>query len=62
PISTGQPATITSTIVSFVVGWLAVSWLLKFIAKHSYSIFIGYRLVLGSLLMVLLATGAIEPK
>ncbi|WP_305783302.1 undecaprenyl-diphosphate phosphatase [Symbioplanes lichenis] len=58
----GWAPTIVATVVSFVVGWLAVSWLLKFIAKHSYSIFIGYRLVLGSVLMVLLATNVIEPK
>ena len=58
----GWPATIVATVVSFIVGWFAVSWLLKFIARHSYSIFIGYRLVLGSVLMVLLATNVIEPK
>ena len=58
----GWTATIVATIVSFIVGWFAVSWLLKFIARHSYSIFIGYRLVLGSVLMVLLATNVIEPK
>ena len=58
----GWTATITATVVSFIVGWLAVSWLLKFIAKHSYSIFIVYRLVLGSVLMVLLATGVLDPK
>ncbi|MFI5930560.1 undecaprenyl-diphosphate phosphatase [Actinoplanes sp. NPDC051494] len=58
----GWPATITATVVSFIVGWFAVSWLLKFVAKHSYSIFIGYRLVLGTLLMVLLATGTIDAK
>ncbi|MEV4705161.1 undecaprenyl-diphosphate phosphatase [Actinoplanes sp. NPDC049316] len=58
----GWPATITATVVSFIVGWFAVSWLLKFIARHSYSIFIGYRLVLGALLMVLLATGVIDAK
>ncbi|AGZ42534.1 undecaprenyl-diphosphate phosphatase [Actinoplanes friuliensis] len=58
----GWLPTIVATIVSFIVGWFAVSWLLKFIARHSYSIFIGYRLVLGSVLMVLLATNVIEPK
>ena len=58
----GWPATIVATVVSFIVGWFAVSWLLKFIARHSYSIFIGYRLVLGSVLMVLLATNVIEPR
>jgi undecaprenyl-diphosphatase len=54
--------TIVATITSFIVGWFAVSWLLKFIAKHSYSIFIAYRLVLGALLMVLLATNVIQPQ
>lgn len=58
----GWVNTLTATIVSFVVALAAVSWLLKFIAKHSYSIFIAYRVVLGALLMVLLATGAIDAK
>ena len=58
----GWANTLTATLVSFVVGYAAVAWLLKFIARHSYSIFIAYRLVLGALLMVLLATNVIEPK
>jgi undecaprenyl-diphosphatase len=57
----GWPATITATVVSFVVGYAAVAWLLKFIAKHSYRIFIVYRVVLGSVLMVLLATNVLQP-
>jgi undecaprenyl-diphosphatase len=36
--------------------------LLRYIAGHTYSVFIAYRLVLGTLLLVLLATGAIEAK
>jgi undecaprenyl-diphosphatase len=58
----GWANTLIATIVSFVVGFAAVAWLLKFIAKHSYSIFIAYRLVLGSLLIVLLATDTIAAK
>jgi undecaprenyl-diphosphatase len=58
----GWVNTITATVVSFVVGYLAVAWLLRFISKHSYSLFIGYRLVVGALLLVLLATGAIAAK
>jgi undecaprenyl-diphosphatase len=54
--------TIVATVVSFVVGYAAVAWLLKYIAGHTYSLFIGYRLVLGALLMVLLATNVIEPQ
>ncbi len=55
----GWPATITATVVSFITAYLVVSWLLKFIAKHSYLVFIVYRLILGSVLITLLATGAI---
>ena len=58
----GWVNTLTATIVSFVVGFAAVAWLLRFVAKHSYSIFIAYRLLLGATLMVLLATNVIEPK
>jgi undecaprenyl-diphosphatase len=58
----GWVNTIVATVVSFVVAYLAVSWLLKFIASNTYSLFIGYRLVLGSVLMVLLATGVLEPQ
>jgi undecaprenyl-diphosphatase len=58
----GWANTLTATLVSFVVGFAAVAWLLKFVAKHSYSIFIAYRVVLGALLMVLLATDAIAAK
>jgi undecaprenyl-diphosphatase len=58
----GWANTLTATLVSFIVGYAAVAWLLKFIARHTYSIFIAYRLVLGAVLMVLLATNVIEPK
>jgi undecaprenyl-diphosphatase len=58
----GWANTLTATVVSFIVGYAAVAWLLKFVARHSYSIFIAYRLVLGALLMVLLATGVLDPK
>jgi undecaprenyl-diphosphatase len=58
----GWANTITATVVSFAVAYVAVAWLLKFIAGHTYSIFIGYRLVLGAVLMVLLATGAIDAQ
>jgi undecaprenyl-diphosphatase len=58
----GWANTLVATVISFVVGYAAVAWLLRFIAGHTFSIFIGYRLVLGSLLLVLLATGAIDAQ
>lgn len=58
----GWANTVTATVVSFVVGWFAVAWLLKFIARHSYTIFVGYRVALGVVLLVLLATGLLEAR
>lgn len=61
-ISTGVGwiPTLIATAVSFGVAYLAVSWLLKFIAKHDYSVFIWYRIGLGIVLVLLLTTGIIE--
>lgn len=56
----GWPATIIATITSFIVAYIAVSWLLKFIAGHSYSVFIYYRIALGVVLILLLQTGTIS--
>jgi undecaprenyl-diphosphatase len=54
--------TVVATAVSFVVAYFSVNWLLKYVARHTYAIFIFYRIVLGALLMVLLATGAIQAQ
>jgi undecaprenyl-diphosphatase len=58
----GWTNTLVATAVSFVVAYFAVSWLLKFVSRHSYSIFIFYRIILGALLMVLLATNTISAQ
>jgi undecaprenyl-diphosphatase len=47
------------TGVSFVVAYASISWLLKFVAKHSFNAFVIYRLVVGVLLFGLLATGTL---
>lgn len=57
----GWGATLLATAVSFAVAYMAVAWLLKFIAKHDYSIFIWYRVALGVVLIGLLTAGVIEP-
>lgn len=55
----GWPATLTATATSFVVAYVAVAWLLRYIAKHDYSIFIVYRVVLGSLVLTLTSAGVL---
>ncbi|MEJ7688932.1 MAG: undecaprenyl-diphosphate phosphatase [Nocardioidaceae bacterium] len=51
--------TVVATIVSFVVAYASVAWLLKFVAGHSITWFVGYRVVVGAVLLVLLGTGVI---
>ncbi|MET0980122.1 MAG: undecaprenyl-diphosphate phosphatase [Candidatus Saccharimonadales bacterium] len=55
----GWVPTIAATVVSFIVAYISVAWLLKFIAKHSYAVFIWYRLALGSVIILLLLTNTI---
>ncbi len=57
----GWIPTVIATVVSFVVAYVAIAWLLKFIAKNDYSIFIWYRVGLGLVLIVLLSFGVISP-
>ena len=38
-----------ATVVSFVVGYAAIAWLLRYVSTHSYLPFVIYRIALGSL-------------
>lgn len=53
-------STVVATIVSFVVAYAAVAWLLRFVAHHPITWFVGYRVAVGALLVILLATGTIS--
>jgi undecaprenyl-diphosphatase len=55
------PQTVAATIVSFVVGYACVAWLLRYVSKHSYMVFVWYRIVVGAVLCGLLATGVVSP-
>jgi undecaprenyl-diphosphatase len=57
----GWGPTLLATLVSAVVAFGAVSWLLRYIAGHDYTIFIRYRVALGVLVLLLLASGALSP-
>ena len=56
----GVGETLVGTAVSFVVAYASVAWLLRFVAHHSIAAFVPYRVALGVLLMVLLATGTMS--
>ena len=54
------PETFAATAVAFGVGYVVIAWILKFVSTKSFMPFIIYRVVLGSALLVLLATGVIS--
>ncbi len=49
-----------ATAAAFVVGYLSIAFLLRWLAHHSTLIFVIYRLVLGSLVLALTASGTIS--
>ena len=63
PVTEGMSATgpqlLVSVIITFVVGYAAIAWLLRFVANHAMYWFVGYRVVLSLVLMGLLATGVV---
>lgn len=52
--------TFGATLVAFIVGYAVIAWLMKFIATRSFMPFIIYRIALGTLILILLATGVIN--
>lgn len=55
-----MPETLAATITAFMVGYLVISWLMKFIQTKSFMPFVAYRITLGTLLLILLSTGTIS--
>lgn len=53
--------TILATVIAFVVGYLVISWLLRYISTNSYMPFVIYRIVLGVLVIILCAFGVLDP-
>jgi undecaprenyl-diphosphatase len=50
-----------ATAIAGVVGYASIWFLLRFLRTHSTVVFIGYRLILGAVLLALLSIGAIKP-
>ena len=48
-------------VVSGLVGYASIWFLLRFLREHSTGVFIGYRLVLGGIILALLASGLLDP-
>lgn len=52
--------TIIATVVSFIVGFAAIAWLLRWLGKHSMAVFAVYRVGLGLIIILLLTTGILS--
>jgi len=63
PSGAGMSATgaqlLVATVIAFVVGFAAVAWFLRFLARHSMYWFVGYRMLLGAVVLVLLGAGVV---
>lgn len=57
----GAANIIVATVVSGVVGYASIAFLLNYLKKHTTYLFIIYRMLLGVLLIYLLNTGVLSP-
>ena len=47
-------------VVSFVVAFLCIRWLLRYIMRHDFTVFAWYRIVFGVLVLVTAQTGMVD--
>ena len=52
--------TFVATVIAFITGYAVIAWLMKFVQTKSFMPFVIYRITLGTIVLVLLATGAIS--
>ncbi|RAG61609.1 UDP-diphosphatase, partial [Burkholderia multivorans] len=53
--------TILATVISFGLGLVVIHWFLGYIKTRSFAIFVWYRVALGILIYILLATNVLQP-
>ena len=58
-MSASGPQLLVATLIAFVVGFAAVAWFLRFLVRHSMYWFVGYRVLLGVVVLILLGTGVV---
>jgi len=49
-----------ATFTAFVIGYLVIAWLIRFVQYRSFMPFVIYRVFLGSVIFLLLSTGQIS--
>jgi len=56
----GFGPTVLATVLAFVVGYVTIGFLLRWISTHSFGIFVAYRVAIGALVLALVGSGAIS--
>jgi undecaprenyl-diphosphatase len=63
PVSAGMSATgaqlVVALLIAFVAGFGAIAWLLRFLVRHRMYWFVGYRVTLGVMVMILIGAGVV---
>ena len=54
------PVLLVGTVVSFVVAWVVVRWLLRYVATHSFVPFAWYRIAFGAVVLATAWFGIID--
>jgi undecaprenyl-diphosphatase len=49
-----------ATLLAFVTGYASIAFLLRYLTSHSTAVFVAYRVILGTVVLVLTAAGAIS--
>jgi undecaprenyl-diphosphatase len=55
----GAGALLLGLAIAFVTALMAISWLIRYISRHSFRPFAYYRIGIGALILVLLAVGVL---
>ena len=58
-MSASGPQLVVATLIAFVLGLAAVAWFLRFLVRHGMYWFVGYRVLLGAVVLALLGTGVV---
>ncbi len=58
--TTSLTCLVVATVLAFVTGYASIALLLRYLERHSTVVFVIYRVALGSLVLVLVSSGAIK--
>ncbi len=53
---------VVATAVAFVLGYVSIAWLLRYVELHSVYVFVWYRVALGALVFFALGAGWVSPS